>query len=60
MRTHLFDDKMLRGTTRVVIRDSRGEFIAACNSKIEWRLDVLSVVTKLHKHDEGGFNNYFL
>lgn len=35
-------DEMLRGTTGAVICDSRGNFIAAGNSRIEWCSDVLS------------------
>lgn len=38
-----FDEDNLKGTTGVVVRDSKGKFIAANNSKIDTVLDVLSV-----------------
>jgi ribonuclease HI len=37
-----FDADQLRGTTGAVIRDCKGNFVAACNTKLEFVLDVLS------------------
>jgi ribonuclease HI len=45
-----FDADTLKGTTGVVIRDSKGGFIAAANSKIEVALDALSAEAHAIKH----------
>jgi ribonuclease HI len=37
-----FDEDNLKGTTGAVIRDSKGQFVAACNTRIEHVLDALS------------------
>jgi ribonuclease HI len=37
-----FDEDQLRGTTGAVIRDCKGNFVAACNTKLDFVLDALS------------------
>jgi hypothetical protein len=36
-----FDEDSLRGTTRAVICDSKGQFVAASNTKVEHVVDAL-------------------
>jgi hypothetical protein len=39
-----FDADQLRGTTGAVIRDCKGNFVAACNTKLDFVFDALSAV----------------